>query len=658
MKITTRRLLAGAAFAVLSPACALAQEPPPIPSTPPAETEFDALDDIVVVSTRSRRRLRDEPVRIEVLNQEEIEEKLLMRPGNISMILAETGGVRVQVTSPGLGAANVRVQGMRGRYTQILADGLPLYGGQSSSLGLLQIPPSDLGQVEVIKGAASALYGGQALGGVINLISKRPGDTPLGELILNATSRDAQDISAYGSTPLTGDWSGSVLATYNHQATQDLDGDGWIDIAGYNRWSTRPRLFWNGADGSSLFLTAGAMTETRRGGTLDGAVVPDGRPFRLDQDTDRLDAGVIYERPLGDTTVIQARASAVEQSHDHRFGDLLESDRHRTVLMETSVTTEALGAAWLGGVVFQADDYANAAFPAFDYRYETPAVFGQVERKLTEALTLAASARYDDHSRYGGQFSPRLSILYRPGPWTVRGSWGRGFYAPTPLVEETEAAGLSRLDPLSGLEVETASTASLDLGYSRGHWETTVTLFGSDIDDAVRVQTVAADRVRLINVDGATRTRGLEWLGRWRQDPFVVTATYLYVDATEPDEAGLGRRDTPLTPRHSAGLVAMWEKHDRGRLGFEAYYTGVQPLEDDPYRTEGKDYWELGMMAEVVLGHYRLFVNLENLLDERQTRTNPLLRRARAPDGRWTVDAWAPIDGFIANAGVRIRFGG
>ena len=91
---------------------------------------------------------------------------------------------------------------MRGRYSQLLADGLPLYGGQASSLGLLQIPPSDLGQVEVIKGTASALYGGQALGGVINLVSRRPGDEAEGELILNATTRGGQDLSAYGSTRL------------------------------------------------------------------------------------------------------------------------------------------------------------------------------------------------------------------------------------------------------------------------------------------------------------------------------------------------------------------------------------------------------------------------------------------------------------------------
>ena len=63
-------------------------------------------------------------------------------------------------------------------------------------------------------------------------------------------------------------------------------------------------------------------------------------------------------------------------------------------------------------------------------------------------------------------------------------------------------------------------------------------------------------------------------------------------------------------------------------------------------------------MGEVVLGRYRLFLNLENLLDERQTQSDPLLRPARTADGRWITDAWAPLEGFVANVGVRIRFGG
>src|SRR3546814_196061 len=122
--------------------------------------------EIFVQETRTGRSLSDEPIRVEVLDREEIEEKLMMTPGNIAMMVSETPGVRTQITSPSLGAASIRMQGLKGRYTQLLADGLPLYGGQAPAIGLLQIPPTDLGQVEIIKGAASALYGPSALGGV------------------------------------------------------------------------------------------------------------------------------------------------------------------------------------------------------------------------------------------------------------------------------------------------------------------------------------------------------------------------------------------------------------------------------------------------------------------------------------------------------------
>lgn len=615
------------------------------------------IEEITVQATRSRRRLQDEPIRVEVIDQEEIEEKLLMRPGNISMLLAETGGLRVQVTSPGLGSSNIRVQGMRGRYTQLLADGLPLYGGQASSLGLLQVPPSDLGRVEIIKGAASALYGGQALGGVINLISRRPSAEPGAELILNATTRDGQDVSAYGATPLMSGWSGSLLSTYNRQTVQDLDDDGWIDMPGYTRWFARPRLFWEGSDGSAAYLTIGVMTEDRQGGTLFGAVAPNGQPFAQNQGTDRLDTGMVIEHPVGTWGMLQLRASGMRQSHDHRFGDLLEIDRHQTMLTEASLSGQARATSWVGGIAYQADDYESATFPAFDYSYESPAVFADVSTDLGANLTIAASARWDDHSEYGDQFSSRLSVLYQPEPWTIRASWGRGFYAPTPFVEETEAAGLSRLEPLTGLSAEGAQTASLDFGYTIGALEVGLTLFGSDIEDAVRLQTVSADQVRLINIDGETRTRGVEALLRWHRGSYFLTTTYLYVDAEEPDATGTARNSIPLTPRHSAGLVAMWEEHDRGRVGLEIYYTGTQSLADNPHRSRSEPYFEIGLLGEIVLGRYRLFLNLENLLGVRQTKKDSLLRSERAPDGRWTLDAWAPLEGFVANAGIRIRFG-
>lgn len=619
------------------------------------------LDAVIVESTRSGRRVSEEPIRVDVISREEIEEKLLMSPGNISMLVAETAGVRVQSTSPALGASNIRIQGLRGRYTQLLSDGLPLYGGQSSSIGLLQIPPTDLGRVEIIKGSASALYGPAALGGVINLITRRPRDEQEAEVLLNTTSRGGYDATAYTASPLTGTWSYSLVGGYHQQDRQDLDDDGWIDMPEYERWTVRPRLFWDADNGAKALLTFGATKEDRAGGTLGGRLMPDGQPFPLTQDTTRYDAGTVVEIPLHETDRLHLRASAMTTDHTHRFGEVLEDDHHQTVFAEAAYASAFGDTTWLAGAAVQSDRFTSRAFPAFDYRYTVPGVFAQAEHTLRENLVLAGSARWDKHNEYGTHVSPRLSLLYRPGKWTLRTSLGRGFYAPTPFVEEIEAAGLSRLDPLSGLEAETANTASLDIGYADGPWETNVALFASDIDHAVRLASAPASadgsqRVRLINVDGATRTHGAELLLRYRWQDFVVTGSYVFTDATEPQVDGPGRRRVSLTPRHTAGLVAMWEQHGRGRIGIEAYYTGTQSLDDNPYRRTGRPYVELGALGEITLGKVSLFLNLENILNIRQTDYHPMTLPQRAADGQWTVDAWAPNDGFVVNGGVRVRF--
>jgi len=627
----------------------------------PAQVEEEA-EVVIVQATRSGRALDDQPIRVDVVDQEEVTEKQLMTPGNIAMLVNETVGVKVQVTSPALGASNIRMQGMNGKYASLLADGLPLHGGQSSSLGLLQIPPTDLGQVEVIKGAASALYGASALGGVINLVSKRPGNKLQADVLANLTIRDGQDVTGYVASPMSDDWGLSAIGGFSRQTEDDLDGDGWADIPGFERWTVRPRLFWTGASGANAFFTAGAMTEQRKGGTLDGRTAPDGLPFVQSQDTSSFDAGVVAEVPVEALGSLHLRGSAVTQDHDHRFGALLESDRHSTMFAEASLSGQAGRTSMLAGVAFQRDDYESDAFPAFDYTFDTPGVFAQIEHKALDNLTLAASGRVDAHSEYGTFFSPRLSALYKPGDFTLRASLGRGFYAPTPFVDETEANGLSRLAPLLDLKAETANTASLDMGYRRDSWQTNVTLFGSDIRNAVRLDDTGANTggpgdVRLVNVDGVTRTRGAEMTVRYRWDEVTISGNYVYVDATEPDPSGAGRREVPLTPKHTAGVDLMWERRGQSRVGFEAYYTGEQELEDNPYRTRGKSYLELGLMGELILGNVSLFVNAENLLDIRQTDDDPLLLPQRAADGGWTVDAWRPLDGLMVNAGVRIRFG-
>src|SRR5262245_17714645 len=224
----------------------------------PAET---VEKEITVQATRNDVRIQDSPLRVEVLQREEVEEKMLMTPGDIVMMLNEMGGMRVQTTSPSLGAASVRMQGMRGRYTRFLSDGLPLFGQQGAGLGLLQIPPVDLGQVEVIKGVASSLYGAGAMGGVVNLVSRRPGDKPIHEFLLNRSTRGATDASAFLAGRLSKQWSASLLGSGDWQQTNDIDDDGWADLAQYARGVIRPRFFWDGGEGKSALLTGGVTCE-------------------------------------------------------------------------------------------------------------------------------------------------------------------------------------------------------------------------------------------------------------------------------------------------------------------------------------------------------------------------------------------------------------
>lgn len=163
--------------------------------------EFEE-EEIKVTSGRTSYYIEDVPLRIEVLGAEEINEKMIMRPTNISMILSEATGVQTQQTSSLSGSMSIKMQGLDGKYTQLLKDGFPLYGGLSSGLSVMQIPPLDLAQVEFIKGPSSTLYGGDAIAGIVNLISKSPGEKRKIDIFANATDRQGYDFNLFYSSPM------------------------------------------------------------------------------------------------------------------------------------------------------------------------------------------------------------------------------------------------------------------------------------------------------------------------------------------------------------------------------------------------------------------------------------------------------------------------
>jgi len=172
------------------------------------------------------------------------------------------------------------------------------------------------------------------------------------------------------------------------------------------------------------------------------------------------------------------------------------------------------------------------------------------------------------------------------------------------------------------------------------------------VTDPVDVERM--DRYELRNLPTPTTNAGIEAFAIWKTEDISFVANYAYVRSREDTDDG--RVEVPLTPRHSAGLDAAWDVADVWRFGVEWYYTGVQRLEENPYRDRSEPYFVVGLLVERQFGRFRAFVNGEDLNDVRQTKWDPLVRPSRASDGRWTVDGWAPLEGRNVNGGLRLRF--
>lgn len=653
------RLATSVLAALLVCAAGLHAQTPATPASKPApaeqkpeEPELEHEEEVIVTATRTSGRIDDQPTRVEVLVREEIEERMLMTPGDIVMMLNEIGGMRVQATSPALGAATVRVQGMKGRHTRVLFDGLPLAGQEVGGLGLLQIPPMDLGQVEVIKGVASALYGSGAMGGVINLVARRPQDDPVREFLFNQSTLGGTDAVVFLSGLLARRISATLLAGGHRQSRQDIDDDGWNDVAGYARGVLRTRLFWADGNATSAWATAGLTSEGRTGGAVENSSLARRIGGVESIDTTRGDVGGHVQHILNGKYVLTGRMAATFQRRDHVFFVAHERDRRTNMFAEASIGGASGRHTWVGGTAFERDSFDPHEVPRFAYFNRATGLFVQDDLRWTDWLTVSASARLDAHHTHGNVFSPRASVLVHRDGWTSRVSVGRGFFAPTPLTEETEAAGLSRLSMPAPLEAERGTSVLADVTRAAGPLSMTATLFASRVGNAVEVERETAYVIR--NSGGPATNLGLEVLATLRQAPFVLTGTYAAVRSRE--ERNGTRVQTAFTPAHSAGLVGMWEKEDVGRVGLEYYFTGAQRLEGNPYRTRSKAYAVVGVLAEKTFETFRIFVNAENITNVRQTKHDPLTRSQQAIDGRWTVDAWAPLDGRSINAGVRLMF--
>ena len=601
-----------------------------------------------LASTRTGLRIEDQAVPVELLERRRIEENMLVTPGSIARALNTTAALRVQTTSPEPGLTTVRIQGLRGRYTRLLSDGVPLYWDIPGGFAPVVIAPIDIDRVEIVTGGASALFGANAVGGVVNLLSRRPGTEANREILLSQSTREATDGVLWLATPHTGSWGNTFLVSGHRQSEKDVDDDGWSDLPGYARGVVRHRLLWDSRRGRSASGTWGVTFEKREGGSTFA---------HQELETKQADGALFGQMPLGRYTLAGA-GSLYVQSRTREFSDATERDRRQGATFEIGIRGTAPRQTWFAGI--SADWFANRTpGPSLAALISSRGgFFLHDDVQVAPWLSLSGSVRADYNKSAGHEalridrffVSPRGSVLVRGGPWSARVSAGRSYFTPTTLTEETEAAGVARLLIEGPIEVETARSVSGDLTYRSSALTVTGTLFHTQIDDPALIDRTS---FTLRTASEPVVTKGVQILGTARAAPFSVTGTYSFIRAREFDV-----RDVALTPRHSGGVAAFVEAAGRGRIGVEVEYTGVLRLDANAYRSRSEPYTLVSVISEVGFGRLRLFVNGDNLTDVRQTDWDPIVRPTgdRDVDGRWTVDAWAPLAGRVINGGIRVSF--
>ncbi|HEY0174713.1 MAG TPA: TonB-dependent receptor [Pyrinomonadaceae bacterium] len=614
----------------------------------------------VVATTRTGREIDDTPTRVEAIDEEEVDEKSNMRPSNVSMVLNESTGIKVQQTSATSNTQTVRIQGLGGRYTQILKDGFPAFGGFSGSLSLLDILPLDLKQVEIIKGPSATFYGGGAIAGVINFVSKEPEDEPATSLIFNQTSAGGTDLSVFDSRRL-GRFGYTLLGSVNFQREYDVDGDDFTELPRTNSFTLAPRLFFDLDEETRLTIGHSTSYQNRRGG--DVFVIRDGadnlHQYFEENESRRNVTTLQLERDFSAGRKIVARQSLAFFSRETEIPDYVFAGRLFNSYTDVSYFQPAGRHALVFGFNAVYDRFSEGrrggvAAPRDESR-RTFGGYAQDSFDVTEKLSLEAGFRLDHARDYGLFPLPRVSALYRfTERLSSRLSVGFGYKTPSVFTEEAETLLFRGVLPVGNtLKAERSRGGTFDLNYRGGAGEKfsyslNQMFFYTEIEDPLVLSRGADGLFRFSNAARPVKSAGFETNVRASYDFVKLFAGYTFTRAKA--EYLSGDRTLPLTPKSRINSALLFEKERNFKAGVEAYYTSSQLL-TERFRT--RPFWVMGVFGEKTFGKYSLFVNAENVTDTRQSRFGAVVF---PPHRNPTfAEIYTHTEGRVFNGGVKIK---
>ena len=591
------------------------------------------LGETVVSAAGFEQKITEAPASISVLTREDLQQK---RYNNLAQALGDVEGLDIGQGTGKTGGLNISIRGMPSEYTLILIDGrrqnaagnvTPNGFGETSTS--FMPPLSAIERIEVIRGPMSTLYGSDAMGGVVNIITRKVAKEWSGALSQDYTVQENRDFgdtrstSLYASGPLIDGLAGLQLrgSLFNREASELSYGNG-IDVS---KRGPSPVEGRNHSVGARLTLTPHEnhdfAVDVERGrqaynndecqlGTLDGldaqcaASDTKANGYADELRFEREQLALMHTARLGfgtlDSSLMHNSTETIGRTIPGTLGvptavagAIGGADREleTTNLVFDTKLTAPLGESHLGTIGGQWwDAEMTDGIAQTTFEQNTWAVFAEDEWRLRDNLALTLGARYDEHEAFGGHVSPRAYLVWNTTDhWTLKGGVSRGYR--TPDLNELHAGinGATRQGQVitignPDLEAETSTSTEFGVYFdSLAGFNANATLFHNQFDDKIAsgdpIQVTGRPGIpdgsyaQQVNIDEAV-TQGLELAASWQFAPrWTLSGNYTYTDSEQKSGADQGE---PLTntPEHLANAKLNWQTTDRFSLWLKSEYRG------------------------------------------------------------------------------------
>jgi outer membrane receptor for ferrienterochelin and colicins len=616
-------------------------------------------EEVIVTSSRTNSRIEDLPTKVEVLGSEEVGEENGIKPGNIASLLGDVAGIQIQQSSATTGNADARIQGLPGKYSQILRDGQPLFGGYSGSFSILQIPPLDLKQIEIIKGSSSTLYGGGAIAGLLNLISKSPKlGKPEKSITINQSTLNESNVNLFASgrnkkvgyTLFTG-------GTY--QRAVDINKDGFSDVPDLKTVFFHPRLFFYPNKKQTLAIGYNLTYEDRNGGDMQvlHQTKDNIHQFFIKNKSIRNTVDAELENKLNATDRLTIKATTSFFNRDINTNVFGMKAKQLSYFSELSYFKKLTKHSIVGGINVSGENFTKKLPDSTlfkNYTQNTIGAFVQDDWKITNQFIVEAGVRFDHHNIYGNFLLPRLSLLYKINThFTTRLGGGLGYKIPSQFVNDIDEREYPNFIPNNNLSAEKSTGINWDINFKQviNGWHLTVNqmFYVTEITKPVVDITQPNSYITFYNAPKPLNTKGFETYIAATHNALEIYFGYTYTVAKQLyDEV---HPNLSLSARNKFAAVVAYEFTDKLRVGVEASYTGKQYL-DDGNRTPG--YLFAAAMLRYDIKNMSLVLNGENLFDYRQTKKEHIIFGSLINPSFKQV--WAPLEGRVINVSARINF--